>query len=456
MVTTGMKKMPKRFSTQYVERPDLINQIYAQLMGKAWLPFNEEEVKKIEIKELPIMTLNDGTIVCIPKLPEMGLIACVGLTGTGKTLSAGYIISNIFYSWQDYVAVLNDSQEETFTWSEPNNVEAFNQKLKKLGQKPMPLPMIYLFPNSDNFKVKEETIENKNSLVVSVPFEEVMENIEKYLPDLGASQKYLIEKKAELLEANTEGELFEIISSIDSGISGMKEARHKIDVSFKTLISEGILNISKDGSPAYLQVIDTKTKKEIYNGNPFTAIMKAECIPSFITSDLYTQKYKDAIFSYYIDSLFVESMSGKMKGKRVWIYFDELAKVVNTKPQDNSPETEKSLNNIASRGRNNGISLIYATQNYNEIPRIIRSQTKTALIFRHKHAEQAKLICEDFGIDKTSRVEITKLKKHEAIATTTDYFICYKDNKRWESQGPFKGMTFPPLHRNKFVGEKKK
>jgi len=371
---------------------------------------------------------------------------------TCNTLCAGHILDNIFWNWEDNIGILNDSQEETFSWSEPSDTSEFNFQLKKIHQNPWPLPIIYLFPLSDRFEINEKLIENKNYAIISIPFEEVMKNVEKYIPDLGGSEKYLMNLKEDLLEARDEEELFQIIDdSIDSVKKGMSETKYKIKVSLKNLFDEGILNLSREDAPYQLGI--NYHSKTNYIGNPFTAIMKADCIPSFITSNLYTQKYKDAIFSYYLDCMFNESKSGSMQGKRVWLYFDELTRVVHTNPKFNASETEKALNNIASRGRINKISIIYATQRYKEIPHTIRSQTKFGVIFRHKK-EDTKEICGDFGLGRNIKDEIIRLKKFEAMAVTTEYFVCYKGNERREIPGPIKGVIFPPLHRNTFLRRK--
>lgn len=443
--------IPRNNGLMQAKRYSVINENYAKTLGKSWLPVGESEIRKCSIKDIPFMTTVDGTIVCIPKTPEMGMIAAIGMTGSGKTLCAGYILDNVFWNWEDKIGVINDSQEETFVWSESCDNNQFKNKLKIVDQSPCPLPMIYVLPSSDKPQEKESFLIDKNYVCCSIPFEEVINNVEYYLPDLGNSLKYLLGKKEQLLDVRTEDELFEIIDAIDTGGSGLAETRYKLRVSFLNLINEGILNISNSSIPPYLVVKTTGDKKEVYNGNPLTAIMIAGCIPSFITSNLYTQRYKDAIFSYYINCLFQESLNGIMKGKRTWLYFDELTKVVHSDPRLSSPLTEKALNNIASRGRNNGISLIYATQRYNEIPRTIRSQTKYAVIFKHKQKDETKTICDDFFLDDKSRDNILGLKKFEAIAATTEYFICYKGNKRWETNGPLKGNIIPPMHKNRFL-----
>lgn len=437
---------------------ETINKDYARNLGKGWLAENQPDKETIEIKEVPIMITPDGTIVCFPKLPDMPCISFIGMTGSGKTLVAGRTVDEIFYSWGDYIASMNDSQEETYVWTEPCEYSKFIFELKKTNQKPIPLPVVYLLPNFLDFQIDEKSLTDKDYITISIPFEEVMQNINKYIPDLGNSEKYLLAKKEELLGVENEEELFDVIRSISTNnpkrTKGMAESENKIESSFRVLINTGILNLNNPSVPASLTIRNKKTKEEIYSGNPFTAIMKAECIPSLITVDLYNKKFKDAVFSYYIDSMFEESLNGAMKGKRIWLYFDELTKVVHADPQKNSPETERALSNVASRGRNNGISILYCTQRYKEIPPSIRSQTKYAIIGRHKSKKEVKIICDDFALGRDTQDKILRLNKLEFVATTTEYFVCYKDDQRWEDSGPIQGTIIPALHKNRFLRKK--
>lgn len=451
-----------------ISRYETINEKYAQMFGKSFLPLGTSHIKEEEISEIPILITDDGSIVCIPKLPEVFSICLIGINGTGKTNLGGFIIDNIFYSWKDYVAIVNDAQDETFSWSEPNDYPDFILKLKRLGQVPYPLPIIYLLPNSDKFEVSPDLLSDKNYVKISIPFEDVINNIEKYIEDLGASGKYLEDKKEELLEAETEQDCYDIIKTIGydedrNKIKGMETVRNKLTVSFHNLFAEGILNLSD--KTAFAKLITRykvrNTNGEIiekeFKGNPFTAVMKAQCIPSFVTSNAYTSKHKDAIFSYFLDLLFLENSDkeGGMRGSRVCLWFDELTKIVNADRSKTSPETEMSLLNISTRGRNHMIYLVYATQAYSDIPQNVRDQTKYAIVFRHKNRMTTKEIQGDYGVEKSVVDDILTLKKFEAVALTTESFIVYRDGRRFENMpGPYKGMTIPSLHRNRF-GHKK-
>jgi hypothetical protein len=427
------------------DRVDEINEIYAQQFGRAFLS-NKSTIKAHFIEDLPVLVKKDGTVVCIPKLPEMGVIASLGMTGMGKTLTAGLILDEIYWNWKDNLAVLNDSQEETFTWCYPAEERMLTEmSLNSTGQKPMPLPMVYVFPSSDEFEMDESDLHDKCYVTISIPFEEIIENLEKYMPDLAGSAKYILEKKDELLECTTEEEVYEIVESIPETSKGIAAVKQKVRVLFKNLMTKGMINISRLNVPCRLHL-----NGELYN--PFVALMKAGAVPSFVTSDLYNRNYKDAIFAYHLNSLFQENLSGDMKGNRVWIYFDELTRVVNSNSAKSCLETEMALNNIASRGRNNKISLIYTTQGYHEIPNGIRNQTKFAVVFRHKKMEEVKSISDDFSLNIGVRKEILRLKKFEAYLVTTEYLVCYKGSKKWIEQGPIKGTIIPSLHLNKFAG----
>lgn len=432
---------------------DKIDENYAKTFGRYMLSKKDTGIRKQFIKDIPVLYTIDGTVVCIPKLQEMGSVGVVGRTGSGKTLFSGQFIDGVFWLWHDCVADMNDSQAETITWSESNDVLEFKLRLRKINQKPMPLPVVYIFPNFDKLKVNKEILKDKNYIVVSIPFEEIINNIESYIPGLAGSLKYIVEKKKELLEVQNERDLYDIIDSIQIG-KATETVQSKLKACFNQLISEGILNISDSSAPSIIQVYDTQTKKTIYTGNPMTAVMKAECVPSFITSDLYTEKYKDAIFAYWINALWEESLKGTMKGKRVWIYFDELSSVVDISPENKCPSTKEKLNTIASRGRNNSISLFYATQNYHLIPSIIRSQTTFGITFYQKDPKSVDEFCKDFQLDRKWKDKIKSLKKYECVCATPTHFICYKGDKKWESPGPFYGTSFPALHKNKFLNRK--
>lgn len=439
-----------------------INESYARNLGDLWLPEGAKKKENVVVQDLPVAITKEGVLVCFPRLPEMGNIACVGMTGMSKTLVCGFLLDNIFYNWGDYFALLNDSQEESFTWSEAQDYQEFIYKLNQVHQRPMPLPMIYLFPNSEKFQDNSDLVKDKNSILISLPFDEIINNLENYIPDLGGSKKYFEEKKKDILDDYENGNLdedrlFEIIESIDTGTKGIDAVVRKIRATFKSLISEGILNLSDSSVPSSLSVVDNQGNS-IYDGNPFTAIMKADCIPAFVTSTLLTHAHKDAIFSYYINLLFNENKSGSMKEtaknkNRVWLFFDELTNVVHTDPEKSLKNTEKALSNIAVRGRLNRIALLYATQFYNEIPHSIRGQTKFAIIFRHKIAKDAREICADFSLDGDVKADILRLNKYEAIIATTEYLVLYKNGERKETREPVKGFVFPSLHKNKFVNK---
>jgi hypothetical protein len=425
-----------------------INEQYAKTLGRGFLS-GKSPMKEQIIEDLPVLVKKDGTVVCIPKLPEMGVITSVGITGSGKTLLAGYLLDQIFWHWNDYLTVMNDSQEETFTWCLPcNDARLAETSWHSTKQKPMPLPMVYVFPSSDEYQMDEKDLEEKCYLTISIPFEEVINNLEKYLPELEGSAKYIIEKKEELLECLSEEDLYDVIDSIPETSKGLIASKQKIRVLFKNLLEKGIVNLSKLNVPCRL-ILDEKTY------NPFIALMKADLVPSFITSDLYSRSYKDAIFAYHLNELFKENLSGEMKGNRVWIYFDELTRVVHANSKFSSIETENALRNIASRGRNNKISLIYTTQGYNEIPIGIRGQTKFAVVFQHKTSDEVKSIAADFSLNMAVRKEILRLRKFEAYLMTTEHLICYKDGEKWSEQGPIKGTIIPSLHLNKFLGKKR-
>lgn len=431
---------------QRLTNPEGIQKRYAKKFGAHWFKDKEERYEKMFFKDIPMMVAEDGSIVCIPKTEEIKTISITGLSGTGKTMLGGRFVDSAFWLWNDHCAVMNDVQEETFSWSEPNDVFEFIGKLKLLNEKPMPLPMVYLFPTSSTLELSkfEDRMNNKNYAEISLPFKFVIDNIDRFV-DLGGSEKYIRNLKNELSECTVIEEVHNIIDekiNIDQE-KGFREMKHKIHVIFDNLFDEGILNLSSS-IPSVFAV-------DNYQANPFSVLMRAGAVPSLVTSDLDTKRYKDKLLAYYINLLFRAQLN-EFKNERVWLYFDELTKVCSTEDSGHN-EAEEELNHVATRGRLNKIGLVYATQNYSKIPKIIRSQTKYSFLFKHgNNDEELRVIANDFSLSRTCKESLKKLKTYECIAATKDYFKIYNtDGDIAEAEGPIKGTILPPLHKNKYV-----
>ena len=421
---------------------------------------DSQRYKKIEIKEIPFMVGIHGEIICIPKTEEVFAAAICGVSGIGKTLLLNSIVSRIHYQWNSNIAILNDVSEETYKWDEPMpikemiNHDGHYSKFiqicnlnKKINQKPISSPLIYVFPSSNTLTMPKNF--KKRYVKISLPFREIFEDIGYYLKgvspdfDLGKSEMYV--KDIQLAGVTSVSELKSLLEENLPGSDGksFQAMRTKIMTAFGALMKEQILDITNPECPAYLRFGD-------YMGNPFTALMKYGGIPSFVTSDLINKNYKSEIFSYYIDELFKNNIKD-FPDQKTFLVFDELKDVCR---RDDEPAS-KSIGLVASRGRINNVGLIYCTQFYDQIPHGVRgAKLNYCFCFQHKNAEILREIGADFDLSSAEKKKILNLKQFECLAMTNNKFICYKDGEKYEVRTPQKGIIIGPLSNHLLRGKK--
>lgn len=409
---------------------------FARRFGEHWLD-DKERYKFTEITDIPIMFGLDGGIICIPNKVEVSNIGIVGHRGTGKTLLAHRIIDELFWLLKKNVTIMNDSLEETFEWCLTQNNPDWNILLENIEQTPCALPIIYVYPNSSTL-ITNINNKEKSYVKISLPFSELIENNEEYMK-LDRSAIYLRKLKLELLECKTVDEVKNLLESEEAIPNNA--SRHKIITAFENIFAEEILNITD------IEIPDELSLNKKYTSNPFSVIMKAGCIPSFITSDLYMRRYKAQIFAYYINLLFQNQLSRDFLDEDLYIYFDEITKICSTN-EENAART--ALEQIPTRARQLRIGLIYCTQNYEKVPRLIQSNTDYVFAFRHSNKKEVSTISSDFDVTPSIETEILNLKKFECIGLTTDYFVIYYPNGTVKpAEGPIVGRIIPPISRHK-------
>lgn len=411
-------------------------------MNKAFMN-DANRFQKIQINDIPIMIGIHDEIICVPKEEEVFAAAIVGSSGTGKTLLANRFISSIFHQWDANVAIMNDVSEETYKWSEPMTNKGFNLLNEKyLNQHPTPSPLVYLFPNTSTLNLSEK-IQEKNHVKISLPFREIIENIGFYLsgvsPDfsLGKSELYVNNIKEQLASCDSVSSVKEVLDEFLPGQEGksFQAMRVKIMTAFSSLLREQILDITNPECPAYLQTEGN------FLSNPLSVLMKAGWIPSLVTSDLITKKYKSEVFSYYVNDIFQNNLKD-FPGQKTFLFFDELKDVCK---RDDEPAAQ-AIGRVAARGRINNVGLIYCTQFYDQIPHGVRgAKLNYCFSFAHSSNDIVRQIGSDFDLDTEEKKKIKNLKKFEVLAMTNNKFIIYSDGERYEETKPIKGTIFPPL-----------
>jgi len=394
------------------------------------------------IKDIPVLLGDRGEIICIPNREEIpSPIAVVGKKGTGKSLILQRITLESFWNLEILVAIMNDSLEECYDWNKKQDNAAWIMQLKLIGESPLALPIIYLYPNSEKLSLDEDITKNINYIKITIPFTEFLDNINGYVGDLGGSDVYLRNKIPDLKKCRNREEVYEVIRTKDISGKMSQGVQTKLITNFNNVFNEQILTIT---NPDCVENVDVGD----YSGNPFVALMHKKLIPCFITSQLYSQRYKNHMYSYHIESIF-DAMDGILRGKKVYLIFDELTRVCSTEEKGKNPALD-ALNQISARGRMKNIGLVYATQNYGKIPHIIKSNTEYLFVLRYSNKQEVKQIKDDFQLPNFNEDLVLKLKKMECVGITSSYFrVYYPNGDVEETDEPVKGWVIPPTSRHK-------
>ena len=471
---TGLSAGPHRVGNwiYYSQKSD---KTYAKNPGSStdlvsiWKDFygeesEEIELPKIRINEIPIMLSEGGELICIERKADQPVIGYVGSRGCGKSMSMHRMEDQAYWRWGNYVCHLNDKLQETKEWCLPINYSQthkgvyeneFEKTLRKIGEEPRPLPMVYVYPNTDRLKsvvYEEEGV----SIKISLPFREIIRNYGRFFKGKkewempGATGKWFRLLEDELSKSESIKEVEELIyktlnPETKKGVEGVAEKMFSI---IDSVFREEILDINtKIGSK--LTVVKSGIEKENYY--PIPALMKARLVPSFITSNLVTKDYFPQYFKFIIDDIFNLQISDSYFSRNkavIWVAVDELEGIT----QKGSGANE-SLSRLATEGRNNRIGLLYATQLYNKIPEQIRTNTTVLLTYRYNNSEIVNTIANDFDLGDSWKEEIKNLdkEKRECIIMTSDKLISYnlRDGGREKIDEVRKGIPLPPLSLHK-------
>lgn len=393
---------------------------------------NENRIEYNKIDDIPIMLSVDGSIVCIPKENETKNVGFIGKKGSGKSLLLHRLVDELFWNGEK-VAIMNDIQSECFEWN--HEQKNWILQLKFLNENPLPLPIIYIYPHTNDLYLDYIQLKNKiNFIEMTIPFDEAIERADVYLK-LGGSFRYVLEIKEKLLNCETPDEIKKVLEE-SYPQKTMRGMVNKMIVSFNNVFDEGILNITNKQFPYKLRY---KEKQQ----NPFVILMKQGLIPCFETANLSSRRYMPEVFSYHLDSIFKSKAKGELLHEdNVYVAFDEISQICDDKNQNSA---HKSLCSIATRGRRFGMGILYASQNYSKIPRKIKSNTDYIFAFQHSNEEEVKKIRGDFNLNEIDWKGIINFSDFEVLGITNEHFVCYKGRKKWIEKEPIRGTLIPPL-----------
>jgi len=438
---------------------DNFKKIMSETFNKeVWLDKEDKEVK-VNIEGIPIMISDKGEIICLPDLRDCPVIQVTGQRGSGKTTLLHNILDRMHKKYSGYspqqsrqsqkmFCWLNDRQGDTLTYYKPNYIHSpdnYPRELNILNEKPRPLPMVYLYPNTRTL-IYEKEIDN---FKMSIPYKEILENSEDYYK-LEKSGFYLKNMIKDLINLKSFNEIFAYFEALkeekEESKSTKKESKeyisnmlYKLSTFFSYIIREKIIDINEDESIAELEIDGIKL-------NPIIAFASAGAIPSVLTSDLMNKKYFHSLMRYYIEQIF-SAQEKYFKDREIWVFIDELQELCSDE------NTKESLNRLVSQGRPQRIATVASTINYTKIPDPIRVNAQYLFTFRHNDKREVNEIIGNWNLKESDKVKIMGLKKHQIMAVTSEYFIVYKNGKKFTSEelGYEKifGKSLPPLSKHK-------
>lgn len=410
----------------------------------------EERFRRLYISEIPIMITAENELLCIPVDKEVKHIGICGMTGTCKSLFLNALISWHYWHCKRICVNFNDIQRDSFEWS--LGAESFLKQLEQINISPCPTPLVYIFPSTKTLEI------NKGDrrfplLKMSIPIGDVIRNITNFF-DLDKSEVYMKNLIDDLVECKSMNEIESVLNeNIPEKHMMMK---FKILNIFQSLFEDDILNVSVPEAPSFLEYSDNNGNK--YYGTTISTMMRANLIPSIQTSDLCNQNYFSAYMSYILKTIYRNQYEDEyFKDKTISLFVDEIDKLWKGK---NGELIKKELCLIGTNGRMARIGLIWATQNYDQVPDRIKGNTKYIIVSRQNDDQQVKKINHDWVIPKSMKEDILTLTtdrrngKFEVIAATTEEFITYdlETGKRSKTSESKRGFLIPPMARHRVPG----
>lgn len=341
------------------------------------------------------------------------------------------------------MVIMNDSSRETGTWCLPNNDEEQIKILRRLNEKPLPLPCVYLHP-----LVKEEYEKLYMGDVgfdVTIPFDKIIEDHKTYL-NLKESSRYLTKMKEELLKCKTQEQAETVLEGMSIHHNVPVQSANKIKAEFDTLFESKLTDISTSGQVPWRT---SKSTEAMYN--PITAAVHAGLLP--VLESEFISNYRSMLsiyFSYFVGDLFNRQKQDPEFTKENSELMFVVDEVHNISQKGIKSGADALLRRCVREGRPRRIGTLLATQKFNELPDVIKDNTTYLICF--KNPGEAAAIANQYNMGKQMATQIKDLGKHRCLAYTTDHFIIYDSNgkrRRSELNEVFVGKTLPPYSLHK-------
>jgi hypothetical protein len=426
---------------------------------------NPEKQKKMLVPEMAFMIDNKGSLICIPKSMDEPTIGIIGMKGTGKSWILHRFVDLGYWKGRRMIALLNDENNQCSTWCLPWDADPIHKKfglgiakqLALIGERPLPLPMVYNHPMNENLRYM--TYEDECGIRISFPFGDMISNYENYMHgkknwELGKSLPYFKNIKGSLLQCKNAEEIHETINTMINEELGLTKI--KLNGVMDDIFNENILDIT-NGIPSKMKLVikDIRDKNRViseFEYNPFVAQLLAGLVPALETASIKNKGYFPQQFKFIAEDIYRKQCEDPyfINNKfRIWLVCDEIQTIDNKKSA-----ASDVLIKIVTEGRNNRVGFIWATQNPERLSEQITTNTPYLIVLGLNNDEQAKSVVKNFELMSGTEKEIKSLGPLEAIACATGnkHFIVYERDgtkRKSERNESFRGMLLPPLSQHR-------
>jgi len=425
----------------FVSNPhDVITNIW-----KSYVPQAEVQERIENVKEVPIMISEDGSLICIPDNRDADVIGTVGKRGSGKSTLINSFVGRIYWKFGGKHILLNDPFSQTIEWALPLQDKVQRLDLNRINEHPMPLPLVPLYPILGKEKIKMVP----QGFKMSMPSEDMFKNYRTFSNGLktvglflGNSEKWFLRLKKEVLECKSIDEIKNVVR--ENYKSENKMMVEKIITVLDNLAEINFTDLSS-GVPS----------KWNFNGEeiiPLIGLSEVGLIPSIITNQLLSS-YKEFYPSYmqfFIDKIIYWQSKHKKTG-RLWLHIDEIGDTY--KKGNRMSVAGQSINRLLTQGRNHNIGTSFSIQNYSMLDNEVRNNVDYLFSFIYSSNDEINTIAKDWDLSKYEKKSIRRLKNHECLAISNEDSHPFKvypfDGEPFKATGVFKGITLPPLSQHR-------
>ena len=315
------------------------------------------------------------------------------------------------------IAILNDSSGELGTWCFPNKEKKQIDILKRLGEYPLPLPVVFLHPLiKGNY---ERLYMGDTGFDVTISWKEILKKPKDYL-NLADSHRYFIRTIEALEECKTEKEVKQVFDEMVIGYNIPPQSANKIRAEFETILDSQMSDISTKGQKPWYT---TKNPEKEYN--PLTASLHAGLLPVLETR--HVSSYRELLsiyFNYYVGDVFdrqKEDMDFVAEKSETLIVVDEAHNISN---KGEKSSADALLRRCIKEGRPRRLGAIITTQMFNKLPEEISGNAAYLICFTNP--SEASKIANTYNLGKDKASIIKELGKHQCLAFAHgEHFIVY-------------------------------